>query len=76
MTGSGAIDWGEFLQAVGTKMSSKDFIQKKDHDKARSPIKLVRTALDSVRDDVRAIYGSAQQPKGTSVFNGRIRISY
>ena len=32
--------------------------------KPRSPIKLVRTALDSVRDDVRAIYGSAQQPKG------------
>jgi Ca2+-binding EF-hand superfamily protein len=63
LDGSGSIDWHEFLHAIGTKMSTRDFVQKKD-EKTRSPIKLVRTALDSVRDDVRAIYGSAQQPKG------------
>lgn len=61
--GSGKIDWNEFLQAIGTKMSTRQFVQLKDIA-PRSPIKLVRTALDSVRDDVRAIYGSAQQPKG------------
>jgi hypothetical protein len=58
--GSGFVDWGEFLSIIGNKIRVSratvfDFAE-------RTPVYLVRMALDNVRKDIRAIYGSTKRP--------------
>ena len=55
--GSGEVDIIEFLNMIALKMEGKDLSEK-------SAFQMVRAALESVRDDVRAIYGSSAKPKG------------
>jgi Ca2+-binding EF-hand superfamily protein len=55
--GSGEVDIMEFLDMIALKMEGKDLDE-------RSAFQMVRAALESVRDDVRAIYGSSAKPKG------------
>jgi Ca2+-binding EF-hand superfamily protein len=60
--GSGEIDVDEFTTMIATKMENKE-----DPDSPsagpRDAMTMVRMALQSVRDDVRAIYGMAQRAK-------------
>ena len=58
--GSGAIDVDEFITMIAVKMESKNV---NGENQPREPMTLVRMAVQSVRDDVRAIYGMAQRPK-------------
>ena len=55
--GSGEVDIIEFLNMIALKMEGKDLSEK-------TAYQMVRAALESVRDDVRAIYGSSAKPKG------------
>eukprot|EP01043_Picozoa_sp_COSAG02_P056564 COSAG02_NODE_6722_length_3401_cov_4.311932_1_plen_657_part_10 len=61
--GSGAIDVDEFITMIAVKMESKKEVDTEKQRETREPMTLVRLALQSVRDDVRAIYGMAQRPK-------------
>ena len=56
--GSGEVDIMEFLNMIALKMEGKKDLAD------RSAFQMVRAALESVRDDVRAIYGSSAKPKG------------
>ena len=59
--GSGSIDVDEFISMIAVKMESRNSDGEKHEP--REPMTLVRMAIQSVRDDVRAIYGMAQRPK-------------
>ena len=54
---SGKVDVEEFITMVAVKMDGKEL-------EGRDAVQMVRTALESVRMDVRAIYGSSAKPKG------------
>ena len=56
--GSGEVDIMEFLNMIALKMEGQRDLAD------RSAFQMVRAALESVRDDVRAIYGSSAKPKG------------
>jgi hypothetical protein len=55
---SGGVDIHEFISIIAIKMEGR-------HEQGRqySSMQMVRMALESVRDDVRAIYGSDSRPK-------------
>jgi hypothetical protein len=55
--GSGEVDIMEFINMISIKMDGKNLDDK-------TPFQMVRAALESVRMDVRAIYGSSAKPKG------------
>lgn len=56
--GSGMIDIGEFITMIARKMEGKDM-------DGKTGIQMVRMALDIVRDDVRAIYGTTAKPRNS-----------
>ena len=61
---SGEIDWEEFLELIASQVC-RDRPANSSHTQPVDGATLVRTALESVRADVRAIYGtnSRQQPR-------------
>eukprot|EP01050_Picozoa_sp_SAG11_P025204 SAG11_NODE_5609_length_1509_cov_1.249645_1_plen_358_part_10 len=58
--GSGMIDIDEFIPMICMKMEHKD-MKSQDY----TGVQMVRMALDVVRADVRAIYGSSAKPQST-----------
>ena len=66
--GSGAIDIDEFIGMIAGKMESIDLqatVPSGSAATVREGIAMVRMALQSVKDDVRAIYGMDERPKST-----------
>ena len=74
--GSGEIDWEEFLEMIGSQlrredkdMRQRDWVRQSGQDKdtgervSRDPATLLRVALECMRADVRAIYGSMARPR-------------
>ena len=60
--GSGEIDWDEFLVMVASQLSREDKFKDPDHEPVEAAT-IVRTALEAVRADVRAIYGTNSRQK-------------
>jgi Ca2+-binding EF-hand superfamily protein len=66
--GSGAIDVDEFIGMIAGKMESitlRSTNTSGGERPVREGITMVRLALQSVKDDVRAIYGMDERPKST-----------
>jgi hypothetical protein len=51
----GNLEWAEFLVMIAGKME--------EQAEPRSPTAMLRLALESVRADISAIYGSSDRPK-------------
>lgn len=66
----GVVDLGEFITAVARKMETRH-----EPGRARSAPQMVRMALESVRDDIRAIYGTDVKPKSRIQRNHEIEDS-
>ena len=67
LSGSGEIDWDEFLEMIGTHLEResalKEFYSKDGPQRQpREAVEMVRLALDTVRADTRSIYGSMSRP--------------
>jgi Ca2+-binding EF-hand superfamily protein/CRP-like cAMP-binding protein len=61
---SGEIDWEEFLTMIGGQLSrDKSFATPRERKEPAAAGMLVRTALECVRADVRAIYGTNTRGK-------------
>ena len=69
--GSGQIDWDEFLEMIGAELRREDSRSKFGKQESprsggtvsRDPASLLRLALESVRADIRSIYGSMARPQ-------------
>eukprot|EP01047_Picozoa_sp_COSAG01_P053632 COSAG01_NODE_5770_length_4043_cov_192.063118_1_plen_481_part_00 len=63
LDGSGEIDVDEFIKLIASKMEHHSPVASESGPHGpRPPMQMVRISLESVRDDVRAIYGSAKRP--------------